>query len=307
MTSSPSYIVAYIGGSGRSGSTVLDMMLGGNSHAFSGGQLDELDEWVEGHRFCTCGHMIEECPFWASLIDAARPSIPPSLNAGGRTRKVIRTLSVMSSHANPSEAQEEDLAWRLFDRVAERSGRHILTDSSKAALRLARLNRNRRRNRLRLIHLVRDARGYVTSRSFSAVVQGPDGSMGHLPPSSKRVVVADWLVQNLLTLVLGIFFFRGRYLVIRYEALTQDPERILSRVAAFLGTEYEPSMLPPFDRTQFHLVGGNSSRLAFTELRYDDRWREKLSERDQVMIKLATGWLYAALARISARHLKLPR
>ena len=128
--------------------------------------------------------------------------------------------------------------------------------------------------------------------------------MGYLPPSSKHVVVADWLVQNLLTLVLGIVFFRGRYLVIRYEALTQDPERILSRVATFLGTEYEPSMLPPFDRSQLHLVGGNSSRLAFTELRYDDRWREKLSEREQLTIKVATGWLYAALARISARHLK---
>jgi Sulfotransferase family len=305
MMTYPSYIVAYIGGSGRSGSTVLDMMLGGNSHAFSGGQLDELSEWVEGHRFCTCRHVIEECPFWGSLINAGGSSMPPSLNVGGRVRKVIRTLSVMSSDADSNEAQEEEMAWRLIDRVVECTGRRIIIDSSKAALRLARLNRNERRNCLRLIHLVRDARGYVTSRSFSTVVEGPDGSVGYLSPSSKRVVVADWLVQNFVTLMLGVLFFRGRYLVIRYEALTQDPEGILGRVAAFLGTEYEPSMLPPFDPTQLHLIGGNSSRLAFTELRYDDRWRQKLSKREQIMIKVATGWLYAALARLSARQLKV--
>jgi hypothetical protein len=305
MTPDHSYTVAYIGGSGRSGSTILDMMLGGNSHTFSGGQLDQLSEWVEDHRFCTCGHVIEECPFWASLIAAVRSSMPPSLNVGGRVRKVMRTLSVMSSDADSSEAQEEEMAWRLFDRVVERTGRRIIIDSSKAALRLARLNRNERRHCLRLIHLVRDARGYVTSRSFWTVVEGPDGSVGYLSPSSKHVGVADWLVQNLLTLVLGLLLFRDRYLVIRYEALTHDPEGILGRVAAFLDTEYEPSMLPPFDPSQLHLIGGNSSRLSFTELRYDDKWRQKLSEREQIMIKVATGWLYAALARLSAHQLKL--
>jgi hypothetical protein len=60
MTTRDDYIVGYIGGSGRSGSTILDMMLGANSRAISTGQLDDLRSWNEHGRYCTCGHVLSE-------------------------------------------------------------------------------------------------------------------------------------------------------------------------------------------------------------------------------------------------------
>jgi Sulfotransferase family len=302
MSTRQDYIVGYIGGSGRSGSTILDMMLGGNSRAFSAGQLDDLRFWVDTGRYCTCGHAVVECPFWRQVLKPDADSIPPAMNVPGKARKVTRTLRVMASGVTRSEARDAESAWALLDRVAEQSRTHLVVDSSKSALRLARLARNPSGKRLRVIHLVRDARGYVTSKSFSTLAESPQGAFGYTAAQSKPAAVADWMAQNLLMLVLGLVVFRGRFLVITYEQLTRHPERLLARLSAFLAIEYEPSMLPPLDRTAFHLIGGNSARLAFSEVRYDDRWRSKLTRSEKFLIQVTSGWLYSLLARLAARH-----
>jgi hypothetical protein len=302
MTTRDDYIVGYIGGSGRSGSTILDMMLGANSRAFSTGQLDDLRSWIENGRYCTCGHALSECSFWSGVVNSDSDSIPPAINLSGKAQKFSRTLRVLASGATRSEAREVDSAWALLDRLAEHSGKHVVLDSSKAALRLARLARNPKGRRLRVVHLVRDARGYVTSKSFSTLVESPQGTFGHTAAQSKWAAVMDWIAQNVLMLMVGVVSFRGRYVVITYEQMTRHPEQTLARLADLLEMKYESSMFPPFDRTDFPLIGGNSSRLAFTELRYDDKWRHKLTSREKVLIQLASGWLYWLLARLAARH-----
>jgi Sulfotransferase family len=296
------YRVGYIGGSGRSGSTILDMMLGGNSRAFSAGQLDDLRFWLDTGRYCTCGRSMVDCPFWKEVLKIDDEAVPPAMNVSPKVGKVTRTLRVLTSGVNAAEAREAERAWALLDRVAERSGKDLVVDSSKSALRLARLARHPMGERLRVVHLVRDARGYVASKSFSARVESPQGTAGYTKVQSKPAAVADWFAQNLLMLTVGLVAFRGRYFILTYEQMTHDPERILDRLAQFLEMEYEPSMLPPLSRSDFHLIGGNSSRLAFTEIRYDDSWRRKLTPREALLIRVATGWLYALLARLSTRQ-----
>jgi hypothetical protein len=107
-------------------------------------------------------------------------------------------------------------------------------------------------------------------------------------------------------IVLGLTVFRGRYDVVTYERLVSNPEATLSRLARSLTIEFEAGMLPPLARADFHLIGGNSSRLAFSKLRYDDKWRRKLRRREQFLISLAAGWLYGLLARLEVRQERLP-
>lgn len=301
------YIVGYIAGSGRCGSTVLDMMLGANSSGLSTGQLDDLRSWVETGGYCTCGRILSECPFWSGILTSADGLVPPAVNRPGKVRKVSTTLRVLAGGTTPLEAGDVENAWMLLDRLAVHSGKHVIIDSSKAALRLARLARHPRGDRLRVIHLVRDARGFVTSTSFSTLAESPQGTFGYTREQPKLAAVIDWIAGNLLMLVVGVVAFRGRYVVVTYEQMMRRPERTLARLAALLELKYEPSMLPPLDRTNFHLIGGNSSRLGFTELRYDDKWRHKLTSREKFLIQVTTGWLYWLLARLAARHEGLRR
>lgn len=302
MPGAHDYLVAYIGGSGRSGSTILDMMLGGNSNAFSTGQIDELRRWIDTDRHCTCGELLSDCPFWSGVLRSDGFGVPAALNASGRVRKFVGTLRAITT--GPTEGKSRDVAvtWTVFTLVAARAGKRVVVDSSKAALRAALLASGPERSRIRLVHLVRDPRGYVTSRSFSTRAESAQGAVGYTAAQSKPVALADWLAQNLLTLAVGVLAFRGRYAVVTYEDLTRDPEGTLAYLSRFMGMEYQPSMLPPLDRADFHLVGGNSSRLAFSELRYDERWRSKLGSREKLLIGIAGGWLYRLLAAKAARR-----
>jgi hypothetical protein len=299
---SEDYIVGYIAGAGRSGSTILDMMLGANSLAFSTGQLADLQSWINDHGHCTCGQPIDDCPFWGDILKTGRLPTYPALTAGRKAAKVGGTLRILLSGTRRDEAREIDAAWYLFETIARLSGKHLIVDSSKAALRLARLSRNRNGPRLRVIHLIRDPRGYVTSICFATRVVGPDGAVGYTGVQPKPVAVADWLAQNLLMLLLGAVVFRERYLVITYEEMTEYPERVLARLARFLGIIFDPSMLPPLERSDFHLIGGNSARLAFSALRQDDKWRRKLSPLEKLLIQATSGWLYFLLAKRAARQ-----
>jgi hypothetical protein len=220
MSTDQDCIVAYIGGSGRSGSTILDMMLGGNSHAFSAGQLEDLRFWVDTGRYCTCGHAVVECRFWSHVLKTYGDSFPPAMNVPGKARKVSGTLRVIESGLTGSEAREVESAWALLDRVADQSRKDVVVDSSKSALRLARLARDPSGKRLRVIHLVRDAPGHVTSKSFSTLAQSPQGTFGYTAAQPKPAAVAEWIAQNMLMLMLGVTVLRGRYLVTAYEQLT---------------------------------------------------------------------------------------
>jgi hypothetical protein len=300
MTAHHDYIVGYIGGSGRSGSTILDMMLGANASAFSTGQLAELRSWIDTHGYCTCGRVIDECPFWSQVLTSDEVSVLPTLNVAGRAHKITGTLRAITLGTTPAEAREADAAWSLFARIAASTGKRVVIDSSKAALRLAQLMNSADGTRVRLIHLVREPCGYVSSVSFATRAEAADGAVGYTDVRPKRLAVADWLAQNILVLIVGIFALRGRYRVVTYEQMTLNPEGVLPELAEFLGMEFEPSMLPPLERTQFHLIGGNSSRLGFSELRYDDKWRRKLNRREKFLIQVAGGWLYWILSRLAA-------
>jgi hypothetical protein len=299
MSTRHEYIVAYIAGSGKSGSTILDMMLGGNSSGFSTGQLDELKRWRDTDGYCTCGRPLLECAFWGEILRFDSGLIPPSMNVSANARKLLGTLRAVAPGVSRTATREGAAGWSLLDRIAAQSGKRVIIDSSKAALRLARLARDPSGRRLRVIHLVREPRGYVTSTSFPKLAQGADGAVGYMAAQSKPAAVADWLGQNLLVLMLGLVAFRGRYILLTYEQMTSDPERTLTRLTKFLEMNYEPSMLPPLDRTEFHLIGGNSSRLAFSELRYDDKWRWKLTASEKILIWLTTRWLYRLLTRLA--------
>ena len=60
--------VVYIAGVGRSGSTVLDSVLGNHPAIQSVGELSRLanDGWIHNF-YCSCGEPAKECPFWSAV------------------------------------------------------------------------------------------------------------------------------------------------------------------------------------------------------------------------------------------------
>jgi hypothetical protein len=290
--------IVYITGSGRSGSTILDMMLGAHSRALSLGQVDELDRWdAEGYP-CTCRRSLAECPVWGPFLQDREP--PASLNQPGRVRKVTATLQALGGNAAKTVGPDDlDGAWDLYDRVAELQGADVLIDSTKSVLRFARLAAEPRGHDVRMIHLVRDPRGFVLSRMKSKPVPTTWGEVGTTTSQSFASAIGDWGVVNALA---ALYEWRRRpnHVVVSYEELVSKPAATLERLSAFAGLEFEPDrQLPPLEG-EFHLVGGNASRLQFRELRLDEKWRTDLPHWQRLGTLLSVGWLHAWLRRQAA-------
>ncbi len=299
VTSTP---LVYIGGSGRSGSTLLDRMLARIPGFFSVGELEFI--WrrcLQRDDRCGCGSRFRNCPFWTSVGEAG---------FGGWDQldvdEVVRLSAAVDRHRNIARIAGpcppgrlagslnayHQLTSRLYQAVREVSGATVIVDSSKN-LSYALLLRDLPGFDLRLVHLVRRSHGVV--HSWSRRVRKPgvgDGSeeMSVHPPAWS---VGWWMVDNLLYEVLGRRLERAT--LTRYEDLVADPRAELSRLVRDLdlsaadltfGFLSGASAELPFS----HALSGNPmrSRQGQIVLRADDEWQISMSRRRQAAISAVT-------------------
>ena len=295
--------VLFVGGLGRSGSTLLDRMLGRLDDVWSVGELVHL--WERGlkeNNRCGCGQRFADCRFWRRVGQVAF--------GGWHTLDVDQVLALKASvdrnrfvplmvwpGLSPGyRARLErylDLLERLYAAVREVSGRPLVVDASKHAS-AAFLVRRMGGVDLRLVHLVRDSRGVAfswTKRMRRAEVVSGDALMATDTPLRMS---ARYLGYNLLFHLLRALGVRG--LLLRYESLVRDPAGELARVLAFAGhppaagdlgfvgdgwVELGPS----------HALAGNPMRFRSgrVPLAVDEAWRGRLRRRHR-LLTLASTW-----------------
>lgn len=305
--------VLFIGGLGRSGSTLLERILCELPGVCSLGETVHL--WQRGvvdDERCGCGEPFSRCPFWRSVGDAAFGGWEAFDVAGfqrlkdsaDRTR-FVPALAGRSLRGDLRErVTEYDAVYRrLYDAARAVSGRDLLVDSSKH-ISLACCLRWSADIDLRVVHVVRDAR--AVAYSWSKTVSRPEAVEG----SAEGAYMARWpagktaMHWNAQNLGFGALARRGvPTLRVRYEDFVRAPEATLRRVAAFAGL---PETVPlPFtedsgeaavDLTPNHQVAGNPMRFRTgrVELRADEAWRTALGVRRQAVV---TGLTLPLLVR----------
>src|SRR5438270_4691352 len=116
-----------MGGTGRSGSTLLARVLDRADGVFAAGELRYV--WQRGvleDRLCGCGEQFSRCPFWSEVMDRAfadrrvdAHQVVATQRILTRLRRVPRILTVGGQEA--PAAYLESLS-RLYRAVAEVSG-----------------------------------------------------------------------------------------------------------------------------------------------------------------------------------------
>jgi hypothetical protein len=304
----PDSTVGFIAGSGRSGSTLLAMMLGANSEAFAVGEIDIFIEKILSGESCTCMKSIPECPVWGQVLgqgeDAATEKVPATLNSRDKMTKIWGLITaIIGGRPANTKISEVQKAWSLLDEVGLQTNRRVIIDASKGLLRVAKLA-TVHPQRIKVIHLFRDVRGFVTSSSTPRMVSAPDGREGKTRVLSKVEATANWLIHNILVYLYGWICLKDRYFLLSYEGLISEPERNLKALCAFCGLNYQKQMLPPLDFKEFHLLGGNHSRFGgYDSLKLDEKWKRKLSFREKLLISVAAGWFHSFLLRRAKKEL----
>jgi hypothetical protein len=164
--------VLFIGGLGRSGSTLLDRMLGQLHGVWSVGELVHI--WQRGlqeNNLCGCGRRFRDCHFWRRVGEEAFggwealdvDEVLALKQAVDRNRCVpLMCLPALWPPYRARLRRYLDLLDRLYRAVRRVAGTPLLVDASKHASHAFLLRRMPGLD-LRLVHLVRDSRGVAFS------------------------------------------------------------------------------------------------------------------------------------------------
>ncbi len=281
--------VLYIGGTGRSGSTVLDRLLGSIDGWFSGGELAFLWRHGLGNKGrCTCGEPLASCPLWSmALADAGITEADGERMVELRRRFWSVHLPLMVSERTNNRFLDRlgefpQTVERLYRAVAERSQSRVIVDSSKEP-HYAWILRQRTSLDVYFLHLVRDPRAIAHSWQRKRVERGlTTGQLMDQRPSP--VAAAYFNVSN----GAGEALWRDRpdrYRFLRYEDFVADPAATVEALAEFVGEEVSIDDVLA-DRTfqpgPAHSAWGNPNRFNTDPitLRDDAAWRTELSPID---------------------------
>ncbi|MGH8624651.1 MAG: sulfotransferase [Gammaproteobacteria bacterium] len=292
--------VLFIGGEGRSGSTLLDLMLGQLDGCFSVGELRFI--WVRGlseNQLCGCGEKFKECEFWGNVMEEAFGGIQSldikEIQDLWRFVDNFWSIPQLASPWRRASFNEKLTAYahilgKLYKAISKVSGTRFIIDSSKKPSHAFILN-TLPDIELQVIHLIRDSRAVAYSFQKKKLRPEIHWKQEYMPVQRPTHIALSWNLRN--TSVNMISCFNKHYTRLRYEDLVRDPQKALSRVFAQL-RERMPS-LKLLDGSKInprlnHTVSGNPMRFQrkIVEIRTDTEWQEKMYRRQRVLVTALT-------------------
>jgi hypothetical protein len=274
--------VLYLGGLGRSGTTLVERLLGELPGVCALGEVVHL--WqrdVLDDERCGCGARFSACTFWQRVgerafggwgsVDVAR--VQALRDDVERTRHIPRLAGCTEAPADVREYA--NFYARLYAAAADVAGAHVIVDSSKHSA-LAHVLRWADDVDLRVVHVVRDARGVAYSWTKTVARPETDGTdeMTRYSPARSALL---WNAHNA---AFGLLARRGVPVRrMRYEQFLADPRAALRDLAAYAGVPVAASDLDFLgegyaDLSVGHSAAGNPMRFTVgrVPLRRDDAW-----------------------------------
>jgi hypothetical protein len=305
--------VLFIAGSGRSGSTLLDRLLGQLPGFVAVGEVRYIwRESLTGVRACGCGERFSDCPFWTKVGDVGfggwdRLDLEAIIELE-RSVARQRHLPMLQAPAiwPPFERRLRrftDVMRRLYEAIASVSGAHVVVDSSKDPA-YGSLLPHVSGIAPRMVHLVRDSRAVAYSW---AKVTGRNAAAEALPLRFAPPVSAlRWLLYNGMTDVLAR---RACSVRLRYEDLVEAPAAAMRRLVGFVGENPEIVEHSRLDVASFylsadHTVVGNPMRMTrgAIDVRVDDEWMRSMRRADRTLVGGMTLPLLRRYGYVPARR-----
>jgi len=299
--------LVYLLAASHSGSTLLAILLGSHPEICTAGELKLTSLGDVDRYLCSCRTKIRECPFWSGIrekmhlrgfdFDISDAGTDLVSGADPYLRRLLRPL-----HRGPVLEFFRDAAlglspaWRsrlarfqtsnsaLAESICVSTGRNVIVDSSKVAIRLKYLLRNPALD-VKVVRLIRDGRGvalaYVDPARF-ADASDPGlrgGGMGSSREGEKLEIAdaaLEWRRSNEEADAILAALDPSRWRSVRYEDLCSEPDTTLRSLFSFL--DVDPGVgLPQLDFDGLHVIGNGMRLDSSRMIRLDERWRKALT------------------------------
>ena len=298
----------YIAGSGRSGSTILDNILGQIEGFFPVGEFVYVWNRLVNDGTCSCGARFKECEVWEPVLKSAfggpegvdARAMARAQSTSTRPRHIPLTLAKGGKNLLRSRWTQEyrDALERFYRAILDVTGSRVVVDSSKLPL-YGRLLGELPGVETYVVHLVRDPRAVAYSWLRKKQSTPNRRGLAYMPQHHPVESSLEWDLCNVAAEGL-----KGpapeRYVMLRYEDFVREPRPAVERILSLVGEE--PPSLPFVSergvelRGPNHNVGGNPSRFrtGIVELRPDTEWVRRMRNGDR---RLVTALTLPLLAR----------
>jgi hypothetical protein len=312
--------LVYLLAASHSGSTLTAMLLNAPPDIRTAGELkaNHLGD-VDLYR-CSCQELIRKCDFWNSVssemnrrgfeydVRDARTSMQAfegrylqrllrPLHRGVAMESVRDVLLSLSPSWRKKYPVWQDRNRQLIESVAAVSGVPFVADSSKIAVRLKYLLRTPGL-KVKVVRIVRDGRAvsltYVDPSNFADArdekLRG--GGTGKTQDQGQPMEQAanQWLRSNLEAEEVLRTMPRDDWIQIRYEDVCLKTRETMCNVYSFLGLSDDLSY-ERFRDVDHHIVGNGMRLDSSSEIIFDDRWRDVLSDADLSVFDRIAGTL----------------
>ncbi|MGA8112427.1 MAG: sulfotransferase [Actinocatenispora sp.] len=297
----------FLGGLGRSGTTLLERILGELPGVCALGEVVHMwrRDVIDDER-CGCGDRFSRCGFWQQVgadafggwgesqalrVIALRAAVERTRNLPELAAPRLRTVRARLV------GEYTDAYRKVYQAAAKVSGATVVVDSSKHAS-LAFCLRWCPDIDLRVVHMVRDPRGVAYSWTKQRTRPEADGNaeMTRYPP------VRSALLWNALNTAFGVLERLGTPVRrLRYEEFLADPVTTVEGIRRFVDLPPDPAALGFLtDHTaqlgRSHSAAGNPMRFTTGQvaLRSDNAWRSELAAPQRHLVGALTAPLLTA-------------
>ncbi|NJK57589.1 MAG: hypothetical protein HC939_17090 [Pleurocapsa sp. SU_5_0] len=288
--------VLYIAGFERSGSTIINRVLGQIDGFVAWGELRDI--WLHGiaeNRFCTCGETFVNCSAWQRVFDEAfggkdKINISKIIALQKKTRSMVlpHYFGVLKDEPFKQKVGQYliDLQ-KLYRGIQTTTGCKVIVDSSKASWYgyvlglLPDID-------LYVFHIVRNPKGICYSLEQRKRQGEPESQWYNPLHASLSWNLKNYAVEMLLN------SSKERYLRTSYKNFIQNPEIAVRDVLDLLNEEV--LNLPFIDSSTVemntdHIVTGSPSSRSDTgtvKLSLDEKWKQKMNQVDKTLINFFT-------------------
>jgi len=279
----------YIVSNGRSGSTLLDLLLGMHSNIWTLGEFQNLPwELVEPRQACGCGTTVEHCSFWKDILRLHREELTNGNIHRFREKrgagKVLRfpelfgiiTWKFLSPHdklIHEYGTENYCIISDVIRKARQEKDVQYVVDASKDPYRLFWLVQSGLFD-IFAIHLVKDPRAFVYS-----MVKNDIGNSGKCLRMNVRYNVENLIIEKVLS-----YLPRTKKNLIRYEDLALKPEKTIKMIFEHLRISSSKYDAHNF-RGRNHAISGNRMRHERSGIYLDQKWMQHLPERLQTVTR----------------------
>lgn len=308
----------YVASHGRSGSTLLELLLNRQPQITALGEIEKLnlqfarDEHGKYPGRCSCGAHPAECDIWSKALEgftnqfgatfAKNPfcfrvsDIGLEEDWGKRAlghwmfRKVHRASRYLGYRGTLGPMLKGPLTYNgaqwfrnrhtIAEAVASLTKASVVVDSSKDYLGM-RDAYDYGSGSTKVVFLTRDVRGNVWS-----ALKGQEKGEGDV-----RRAAREWLLVNKRILLMLQGIPREDWLHVKYEDLCAHPPAVCEAICSLAGCNFSESALGN-GAEQHHTIGGNKIRHGRVDaIRQDLDWKGRFTTREIGEIKRVAGSL----------------